>query len=204
MNKFTKEIRKFTIINDKTLALLSAYKKAALPLPFGLKGNMGEFFVAIELMKKFPNSDFTFKGGAYPGVDMMLDGKKVQVKTSFNPYFHKKNRNGYAKFESCPTVKKNVIDNKLCDFIVFVSISPSINFSKIDTINIYIFSKKDFKYFKTALCWSGKSKGDRTIANIFEIIGKLPSKFKKELNVYNTPAYKKLFKESKGNWAKFK
>ncbi len=194
------EIKKLEKITKETLDLLSAYKKAGLTLPFGLKGNIGEFLVAVELMKRFPNSKINFKGGANPAVDIFIDGKKIQVKTSFGHEI--KRKTGTVRLEICPTVKRKVFKNKLCDYLILVVISLARDYSSIENMNIYIFDDKDFKYFNPALCWSGKSKGDLTIANIVEINGILSEKLNKEVSVYNTSKYRSLFKAAKDNWGK--
>ena len=126
---YSEQIQKLENINNETLKLLSLYKKAGLTLPFGLKGNIGEFYVVIELMRRFPKSKIDFIGGANPHIDISIDGKRIQVKTSFGYKIERKNAT--VELEICPTVKSRVLKNKLCDYIVLVSITPTEDFSKI-------------------------------------------------------------------------
>ncbi|MBU5557626.1 MAG: hypothetical protein QW751_01385 [Candidatus Aenigmatarchaeota archaeon] len=63
------------------MKLISLYKKSDLTIPFALKGNLGEFIVAIELLKRFPNHKIDYRGGAFPGIDISVENVKIQVKT---------------------------------------------------------------------------------------------------------------------------
>ena len=196
------QLNKLETISKKTLKLLNEYHKAGFHIPFGLKGNIGEFSVAIELMKKFPKSKIDFRGGSHPGVDIFIDDIKIQVKTSYG--YEIKQKNGNVILETCPTIKKDVIEKNRCDFIVLVVMYLADDYSKIKKQNIYVFGKRDFKYFKTILCWSGQSRGDFTIANIIKVNGKLTGKLIKKIKVYDTEKYKKLFEDSRNNWEKLK
>jgi predicted AAA+ superfamily ATPase len=76
------KIRRIEEVRDATLSLIALYSKDGLTIPFGLKGNLGEFFVHAELLRQFPNSKVEFRGGAFPGVDILVDERiKIQVKT---------------------------------------------------------------------------------------------------------------------------
>ena len=102
-----RQIRQLEELLDQTLKLISLYKKRGLTIPFSLKGNLGEFIVAKELLKRFGDHNIDFRGGAFPGVDIIIDDVKIQVKTQIK---HKPGR--YFDFESSPTIKKSIIDDK--------------------------------------------------------------------------------------------
>lgn len=76
------------------------------------------------------------------------------------------------------------------------------DFNKIKNSNIYIFNQKDFRYFNTRFCWSGKRKGDYTIVNVLYVKGMPPPKLKERIDFYNKQGYKELFKRAKDNWDK--
>ena len=195
------EIKVLEKLFDKTLKLISLYKKHDLTIPFALKGNLGEFIVTIELLKRFPDRQIDYKGGAFPGIDVSIDDVKMQVKTQFK---QKPKKYGWGEFdyESSPTIKKDAIDKKKYDILVLIILYLNNSCSKIEKQNIYIFEGKEFKYFNTKGCWSGNSKGDYTIKNILSVNGKPSGKIKEEIDFYNTPTYKKLFKQSKEAWSK--
>ena len=195
------EIKVLEKLFDKTLKLISLYKKHDLTIPFALKGNLGEFIVTIELLKRFPDRQIDYKGGAFPGIDVSIDDVKMQVKTQFK---QKPKKYGWGEFdyEGSPTIKKDAIDKKKYDILVLIILYLNNSCSKIEKQNIYIFKGKEFKYFNTIGCWSGNSKGDYTIKNILSVNGEPSGSIKKEIDFYNTPRYKKLFKQSKGAWSK--
>lgn len=188
-------------VYGKTLDLISLYKKADLNVPFSLKGNLGEFLVLLELLKRFPYHTITYKSGASPGVDMSIGRVRIQIKTQFKPPV-KLFKNGQCDYESSPAVKKSTLDKKNCDILILIILYPSDDYSKITKRNIYIFDYKDFKFFDTKFCWSGCSKSDYTIVNCLSVKGEIPSKIKKIVNFYNNKKYKDLFKTSKDNWDK--
>ena len=64
MNKRA-EIRLVNNIYEQTLKLISLYKLHDLSIPFTLKGNLGEFIVRAELLRRFPKNDIQFHGGAF-------------------------------------------------------------------------------------------------------------------------------------------
>jgi hypothetical protein len=143
---------------NQTLKTISVYRELNFTIPFGLKGNLGEFIVAEELMKRFPDSEVKFIGGAYPGVDIIIDGIKIQVKTQVKKDPNKF-RGGEWDNESCPTVKKRIFEK--IDFIILVILYLNKNMDEVMKKNFYIFSKDEFKYFNPKFCWSG-NKGDCT------------------------------------------
>jgi hypothetical protein len=198
-----KEIKALKDVLQHTLRLISLYKKSGLTVPFSLKGNLGEFIIAMELLERFPSHKVDYKGGAFPGVDISVDGIKVQVKTQIK-HPPKMFRGGYFDFESSPTIKKATLDRKKCDILILAIIYPDESYSEIKNKHIYVFDQADFKYFSPELCWSGKSKGDYTICKVLEVKGDPPQKLKDKINFYNTLRYKKLFNESKDNWNKIK
>jgi len=188
---------------EQTLKLISLYKKSGLSLPFGLKGNLGEFSVVMELVKRFSEAKIEYYGGSFPEYDILFNGKKIQVKTQIKTP-PEKFKGGEWDFESCPTVKKSILDEKKCDALVLVILYPNEDFSKIIKTNMYVFSQDDFRYFSTKCCWSGKSKGDYTIVNILNVKGQAPLKLKAKIDFYNTPKYLTIFKNAKDNWDKIK
>lgn len=197
------EIEKLQNVFNETLKLISLYKKSNLTIPFTLKGNLGEFIIAIELLKRFPDNKIDYRGGAFPGIDVSVDNTKIQVKTQIKEP-PKKFKGGEWDYENSPTIKKSILDNKKCDLLILVILYLDTDFSKIEKINIYIFGRDEFKYFSTIFCWSGNSKGDYTIANILYVNGKAPSKLSEKIGFYNNPEYKNLFNKAKDNWDKIK
>jgi hypothetical protein len=202
-----REIRELEEILDQTVKLIllyEKYKKYKLTIPFALKGNIGEFIVVRELLKRYPAHKINYKGGAFPGVDIILDNIKIQIKTQFKPkpWTFKRGETGVVDFESAPTIKKSTFDKDNCNIIILMIIYFDEARLKIEKENLYIFNEKDFNYFSPIGCWSGKSKGDKTIFNILRVTGKISEGAKIVVNHYNTPEYKKLFDESKNAWGK--
>jgi hypothetical protein len=186
---------------DQTLSLMSLYKKSNMHVPFALKGNLGEIWVAIELSKRFENHYIDYRGGAHPEADIWVDSVKIQVKTQIKRPLTKC-KSGEYDYESSPTIKKRIIDNKKCDIIILVVFYFSDDYSTIEKSHLYIFDQNDFKYFKHTGCWSGKSKGDYTIFNILRVKGELSPKRKEKIDCYYSSEYKELFQTSKDNWSK--
>lgn len=60
-----------------TLDLIAAYRKLNIKAPFGLRGNLGEFIVAIEMLKQFKSHRISYRGGSSPDYDIEIDGKKM-------------------------------------------------------------------------------------------------------------------------------
>lgn len=195
------EIEKLQEVLDETLKLISLYKKYNLTIPFALKGNLGEFIVAKTLLEKFPKCKIDYRGGAFPGIDVSINDKKIQVKTQIKR-LPEKFKNGEWDCESSPTIKKNTLDESKCDILILVILYLNEDYSVITKSNIYIFNQEDFKYFNTTFCWSGKSKGDYTIVNILNVKGNAPPKLKEKIDFYNKPEYKELFQRAKCNWNK--
>lgn len=185
---------------DQTLKTIALYKSLDFTIPFTLKGNLGEFLVARELMERFPRSEVKFIGGAFPVVDIIIDGIKIQVKTQIKkePF---KFKGGEWDNESCPTVKKEAF--KKADFLILVILYLSKDLDEVINKNFYIFNKNEFQYFNPRFCWSG-NKGDCTIVNVLYVNGNPPQKLSEKINFYNTDEYKKLFEQSKNNWSKIK
>lgn len=200
----SQEIERFNLILNQTLTLISLYKKYGLTVPFGLKGNVGEFIVILELLNRFPGHRVDYRGGAFPGIDISIDCRiKIQVKTQFK-HPPRKFKKGYFDFESSPTIKRSTLDANKCDILILVILYLNEDYSKIEKRNIYIFNQLDFKFFSPTFCWSGKSKGDYTIVNVLDVKGKPPPKLKAEIAHYSKPEYKELFRRSKENWDKIK
>lgn len=202
-NNPTKQEIRLKELFDKTIELLALYRRHNMPEPFALKGNLGELLVQKELIHRFPKQRIIHVGGSHPGYDLSINDLRIQVKTQIK-HPPKKYKSGKLDYESSPTVKKSIIDDKKCEILVLVILYPNRDFSLIDKSNIYIFDKNDFKFFQTNFCWSGRSKGDYTILNILKIEGQLPPKANESVAVYNKPEYKKLFRDSKDNWVKVK
>lgn len=202
-NDRKRQVRRIDTLFDKTLELLALYRSLSMPEPFALKGNLGELLVQKELIRQFPKQEIVHVGGSHPGYDLSIGKVRIQVKTQIK-LPPKKYKHGKLDFESSPTIRKTIIDDKKCDVLILAILYPNHQFSRIDKANIYVFDKDDFKYFKTNFCWSGKSKGDYTILNVINIEGKLPPKAKEAVTVYDKPEYKKLFRDSKEDWIKIK
>lgn len=195
------EINNIQNIFSETLNLIALYNENGLTVPFALKGNLGEFIVQTELLKRYPNSNIDFRGGAYPGVDIALDNVKIQVKTQIK-HPPKKFKNGSFDFESSPTIKKTILDDKKCDILILILLYLTDDLTEIKKKNNYLFGKSEFKYFNSKFCWSGKSKGDYTIVNVLNVDGTPPPKLKEIIDHYNTQTYRTLFETSKDNWGK--
>ncbi len=188
---------------DATIRLISLYEKSGIQIPQTLKGNVGEFLVTIELLKRFPLQDCNYLGGANPKIDITIGNSKIQVKTCFQPkIWESKRAGGKAIAEACPTIKKSTFDKDTCNIIVFVGVYLDKTLSKIKKTNLYVFNKEDFKYFGTIGCWTGKTRGDRSICNLLSVTGAFSPVFQKFIDHYNTPEYKKLFHVSKDAWGK--
>ena len=189
-----------TIIN-KTFELISLYNSYKFHIPPALKGDIGEFIIYKELISRFPdNKTIKYKGGQYPGYDIILDKIRIQVKTQFfKDKTHEFTDGRYVTFESSPDINKSISDK--CDILILVIIYPNDKISDINSINIYIFNKCEFDCFNTKGCWGGK-KGNKTIFNFLKIIGEPTKKWKEIIAFYDTPKYKELFKTSKDAWHK--
>jgi hypothetical protein len=200
-NNRSEEIRSIEEMFEQTIRLISAYKRHSIQPPFALKGNLGEFIIQKELLKKFSKHEISFHGGSHPEYDISIDGIKIQVKTQIK---HKpiKRKKWELDYESSPTIRKSIITEKKCAILILVILYPDQLFSKIEKTNIYIFNQDDFKYFDHIFCWSGKSKGDFTIVNILNVKGEPSPRMKEAVEVYNKPEYKQLFQDSKDNWEK--
>ncbi len=202
-------IEKYEKALNKTLELMRVYKKTGIKIPGVLKGNLGEFIIIVELIKRFSESSIDFRGGTYPGIDLLLGNVKIQVKTQIKHsavvYGRGQNKGkGIFDFESSPTIKGSSMDNRVFDIITLVIVYLGEESFIIGKKNIYVFDKSDFGLFSHKFCWSGKSKGDYTIVNVLKAEGDIPPKQKESIEFYNKPKYKKLFKESKNNWNKIK
>jgi hypothetical protein len=195
------EIDKLEEVLDQTLRLISLYKRSGLTVPFALKGNLGEFIAAMELLRRFPTHKVDYRGGAYPRTDVSIDDIKIQVKTQFK-HLPTKFRNGEFDFESSPTISSSTIDKKTCDILILSILYLNEDYSEIKKQNIYVFDQEDFKHFSHKFCWTGRSKGDYTIVNILSVKGKPPTKLREKIDFYNRPHYRELFQESKDCWSK--
>lgn len=203
MEKSKQEINRFEKAFSLSRDLIVAYKELGIKAPFSLRGNLGEFIVAIELHRQFKGHKISYKGGSSPIYDVEIDGKTIQVKTQFK-HPPKKGRGWEYDFEACPTIKKHIISDRKVDFIILVLLYLNEDYSQILKKNIYVFDQDDFGMFNTRFCWSGRSKGDYTIMNISYVKGNLPPKTREIIDYYNTPEYKRLFKNAKNNWDKIK
>ena len=186
---------------NQTLNLILLHKKYGLAIPFALKGNLGEFIVAGELLKRFPDHRIDYRGGAYPRIDILIDNVRIQVKTQIKHPL-KKFKNGELDFESSPTINRSTIEDKECDIIVLVILYFVKDYSRLQKQNLYIFGQEDFKYFSHKFCWTGKSKGDYTIVNVLSVKGTIPDRMREKIDFYNKIEYKRLFQHSKDNWEK--
>lgn len=182
----------------KTLELITFYKEKSLTIPFALKGNLGEFLAYKLIKRRFPGKNVKFVGGARPGFDILLEGKKIQVKTKIVE------REKYVYYEASPTIKKKIIEERLCDYIFLVQLYLDEKMRKIEKYSLYIFDQGDFSKFSNKGCWSGNSKGDYTIRNIIDFSENAPKKTREMIDFYNTEEYKRLFENSKESWLKIK
>lgn len=196
-----KSLNEVQTIHDQTLRLLELYSSHNLPIPFGLKGNLGEFYVLMELIKRYPHLQPDFRGGSFPDVDILIDGFKIQVKTQIK-HPRTEFRGGFFDFESSPTIKSATIKEQRVDFIILVIIYEEEGYSHVTKRNVYIFDQNDFKHFSNILCWSGKSRRDYTIVNVLELNGTPPKKLGEKIAHYRTEQYKRVFDEAKDNWGK--
>lgn len=181
---------------SKLRDLMVFLKKNKLQIPFFLKGMIGECLTMKELLsqKHLKNSRILYLGGATPKEDIIVNGKKIQVKTQFPHKVIIKN----VKCFSSPSISRSTFD--FVDHIVLVIVEDE----DLLTSEFYIFNKDEFKYFSEVGCWSAKSRGDKSIFCIQEIKGELTKSAKKIVEKYNTLDYRKLFTDSKNNWERIK
>ena len=151
MEKSTLEINRFKKAFSLSRDLIVAYKELWKKDPFSLRGNLGEFIVAIELHKQFKGHKINYKGGSSPIYDVEIDGEKIQVKTQFKHPL-KKGKGWEYDFEACPTIKKHIINDKKVDFIILVLLYLNEDYSQILKKIIYVFNQDDFGMFDTRFC----------------------------------------------------
>lgn len=193
-------LRNYDYLLEQTIALIRTYKQNGIKIPGSLKGNLGEFIVSLELIKR--NNKVDFLGGTYPGFDLIAnDNIKIQVKTQIRhkPRIYK---HGSYEFESSPTINRDTIEGNECDIIALVIINEIDDIPQLENYKSYIFDRSQFKYFSPIGCWSGKSKNDYTIFNIIQSTGKIPNSGKRILDQYDNAGYKDLFKISLNAWYK--
>lgn len=173
--------------------LMMLFKKNKLQIPFFLKGMAGECLTMKKLLSQqhLKNSVILYLGGTTPKEDIVVDGGKLQVKTHFSDARIKN-----VKCFSSPTISRRTFD--FVDYIVLVVVQDN----DLLTSKFYVFNKDEFRYFSKVGCWSGKSKGDKTIFYIQKINGELTRSAKKIVEKYDTPDYRKLFANSKNKWEK--
>lgn len=177
---------------SKLRDLMVFLKKNKLQIPFFLKGIIGECLTMKKLLsqKHLKNSIILYLGGATPKQDIIVDGKKIQVKTQFPHDVIIKN----VKCFSSPSISRNTFD--FVDHIILVIVQDE----DLLTSEFYIFNKDEFKYFSEVGCWSAKSRGDKSIFYIQKIKGELTKSAKKIVEKYDTPDYRELFSNSKNKW----
>ena len=198
-----KQIPYIEIIND-ILDLIKKYKEHLIAVPQGLKGDVGELLVMNKLIQKFPDNTSILLGGTFPSIDVLLENKKIQVKTFLNRDDYKKHD---FNVEYCPTIRKGFKER--CDIVILVELYQTEEYRiDLSKTNYYIFGKSDFKHFNEKGCWSGKSKGDFTIWHVIE---PLPEETRKKfienqtrdneaILFYDTDEYRSVFKRAKDNW----
>lgn len=194
-------VEKVNLLFEETRKLIGLYELHNHTIPFGLKGNLGEFHVQQQLLERFPASKPKLLGGSHPTLDIEVAGVRIQVKTQVK-LPPTKFRGGCFDFESSPTIKKTTFEKDNIDILTLVIVYPGDNFTSINQIKTYVFDRKDFCYFRSEFCWSGKSKGDKTIVNVLGLEGIPPKKLKESIDIYNTPEYRQLFVSSLENWNK--
>lgn len=194
-------IDEINYVFEETRKLIALYVSKNLSIPFGLKGNLGEFHVLRTLRKRFPKTQTELFGGARPSFDIVCGGLKIQVKTQVK-HPRKEFRGGWFDYESSPTIKKATLESKKVDFLALVILYPVNGFTSIGKIRTYVFDQSEFCYFRNEFCWSGKSKGDFTIVNVLGLKGIPPQKLNETVEIYSTPEYSQLFASSLENWDK--
>ncbi len=182
-------------IISKLLDLQELYCKNRMQIPVFLKGTIGECLTMKQLncQRHLKRSVILYLGGTTPKADIVVNGKKIQVKTQF-PHGYEIVKN--VECFSSPTIRKSAFSS--VDYIVLVIVGQK----DVRLADYYIFAKEDFSYFNEIGCWSGKSKGDRTIYCIQEITGPLSKSGQKIVGQYHNGNYKGLFENSKNNWEK--
>jgi hypothetical protein len=188
-----------------SVQLVSTYERLGIKAPGALKGNLGEYASLIKLITIFPEAKIEFNGATYPGYDFTIQSKRIQVKSSFgskrHTYTRGKVKGSYYRAETCPTIKKKILDDKKADFVILACFDSLIATKDPESLRLYIFSQTDFKYFSTRGCWSGK-KGDYTIWRILEYNGLIAAGKKTTVDHYASDEYEKLFIQSLNNWEK--
>ena len=186
---------------DKTLELLALYAKKDIKLPIAIIGNLGKLIIYSELQQRFPNETLKFKDRTIPGHNIILNKLKIHVKTRINPTT-KKTKRGELTFEDSPKISKSIIKNEKCDIIILIIIYTKKDFSEIVDQNMYVFDKKDFRFFSDVNFRSGKSRRDFTIVNILHMTGSLTPRNQVIFDHYSANEYPALFRNSKDNWQK--
>ena len=189
---------------NQSFDLLKSYYENNLPLPFGVKGLIGELICLQQLLSNLKDLKIFFLGGAYPQYDIICNGKKIQVKTKFFEPF-KWDRQVLA-LTQCPSTSNKSIEN--FDFLILVEIFHT-NW-KIDKSlsRAFIFSHDEFKEFSSEKgCWTKDAVTIWCPHKPFSSTLKktMESKNRKGDDVllhYNQPKYHSLFKNSENNWKK--
>lgn len=128
-------------------------------------------------------------------------GKKIEIKTRWHDFAAAKEEKYGARTEGCPTVKKEIIEDNTCDFIVFVNLYIDKKCKRIYKKNIYVFGQSDFEYF-SPLGTINENKGNYTILNIIKAPSKSSPKWKEICKEFKTDEIKQLFRASKNKWTK--
>ncbi|PIN89876.1 hypothetical protein COU61_02925, partial [Candidatus Pacearchaeota archaeon CG10_big_fil_rev_8_21_14_0_10_35_13] len=141
-----------------SLRLIDDFEPLKLRVPGSIKGSLGEFLVAKQLLLKNPQGELLFFGGTCPGFDIIFNGKRIEVKTQ-DKYQTAREVRGIVA-DSCPTVSGKSIEKETFDFLVLVII----NIQELNKTKFYVFSKEEVKeFFHKTGCWSGNDSENRTI-----------------------------------------
>lgn len=211
-----RDLAKYEIMADLIFVLWDMFKREHWSFPGTLRGQIGELKVLTKLIDEFSTSRILYFGGTTPKVDIILDGKKIQVKTQYPEEPAVKNsyskKYGVKAFGS-PTIRiqnRKSLDEepkksikKWDSHIVkrqfgFDYLILSIMRNKIPEFYVFDISEVE-KYFKSFVCWSGKY-GDVTVCCIEQILN--PEKATVVLKRYPPKIYRPLFENAKDAWDK--
>lgn len=204
MYKIEKRKRQYRNILKQIPKLIFLYKELGVEPPSNLKGDIGEFICALEILKRYPKTEMEFKGRTYPDYDILIGDAKIQVKTQFGRKDYSNSKKWHCFYEGIPTINEQALKKHKFNVVFFVVIDYNNNFTGIKTKKIYIFDNKDFKHFSRKGALAGKNRKGLTIYKFEKPTGKLRkgSKYLKVIEYYNKRKYQNIFRNAYQNWDK--
>lgn len=207
---------KYRIMTDLIFVLWDMFRRERWSFPGTLRGQIGELQTLMRLIEEFDKSKLLYFGGTTPKVDIILDGKKIQVKTQYpdepavrghyagygveafgSPTIRVGNRRVLDKEDSRNSIDKwdrGEVEREFgFDYLILTIIRKR-------EPEFYVFDISEVrKHFKSFGCWSGKY-GDVTISCIEKVLDS--QKAEEVLNIYQPHVYHPLFERAKDAWHK--